>query len=153
MISTEPIAISCYPGPQQNAAECTSVDEQWTDPLFQATDPIGLSYPTDLTCPPVNVTAGEKPGNCTLGNNPVFAINATKPTDVQAGVKFAKANNVRLVIKDTGHDILGRSDGYGSLEIWIHHLRTGLSFQQSYQSSCSANKWTGSAISVGGGYT
>jgi len=101
----------------------------------------------------VNITAGEKPGSCTLGSNPVFAINATKPSDVQAGVKFAKANNVRLVIKDTGHDILGRSDGYGSLEVWIHHLRTGLSFQKSFQSSCKATKWTGSTISIGGGYT
>ena len=153
LISNVPIAISCYPGPQQNAAQCESVDEQWTNPLYQATNPIGLSFPTDLTCPPVNLTAGQTPGTCTLGSNPVYAVDATKPSDVQAAVLFAKATNVRLVIKDTGHDLLGRSDGYGSLEVWIHHLRTGLSFQQKYQSSCKATNWTGSAISVGGGYT
>jgi hypothetical protein len=45
---------------------------------------------------------------CDLGNTPVYSINATKSEHVAAGIKFAKQNNVRLVIKNTGHDIRGR---------------------------------------------
>ncbi|KAK3628153.1 hypothetical protein LTR56_018765 [Elasticomyces elasticus] len=66
---------------------------------------------------------------------------------------FAKRQNVRLVIKDTGHDLLGRSTGFGSIEIWLRNLRTGLRFESKYTSACQANPWTGAAISIGGGYT
>lgn len=72
---------------------------------------------------------------------------------VAAAVNFAREKNVRLVIKDTGHDILGRSDGYGSLEVWIKYLRTGVNFTNEFKSGCEATNWTGAAISVGGGYT
>ncbi len=59
------------------------------------------------------------------------------------------------MIKDTGHDILGRSTGYGSLEIWVRSLRTGLTFQSTYTSTCkkAPADWTGAAITIGGGYT
>ena len=80
-------------------------------------------------------------------------MNATSPAYISAAIIFATKYNIRLVIKDTGHDILGRSDGYGSLEIWIRHLRTGITFQKSYKSDCTKTKWTGSTFKIGGGYT
>ena len=92
-------------------------------------------------------------GQCTIGTNPRYAVNATSVADVQTAIAFARNNNVRLVIKDTGHDLLGRSDGYGSLEIWIRHLRTGVTFNQTMESTCSKTNWTGSTFTIGGGYT
>ena len=153
LIATTPIAVSCYPGSAQNAATCASVDAQWSSADFQANNPVGLSYPINTTCPPINVTAGETPGSCTIGTNPRYAVNATSPAYISAAIKFAKKYNVRLVIKDTGHDILGRSDGYGSLEIWIRHLRTGVTFKKTSPCTCSATAWKGSAFVIGGGYT
>lgn len=41
---------------------------------------------------------------CTLGNYASYSINVSGAADVQAGIKFAKENNVRLVIKNTGHE-------------------------------------------------
>ncbi|KAK5166447.1 uncharacterized protein LTR77_007990 [Saxophila tyrrhenica] len=153
LIKTEPEAISCYPGPKQDAERCEVVDASWTLQSFQSSSPVGLSYPINETCPPINVTAGETPGTCTLGTNPWYAVSASSTSDVATAIKFAKNHNVRLVIKDTGHDILGRSTGYGSLEIWVRSLRTGLTFQPKYKSSCKTSAWTGAAITVGGGYT
>lgn len=153
LIATLPLAISCYPGPYQNAAQCAIVDQGWTNASFQADSPVGLSYPIDVTCPPVNALAGQHAGTCTIGTSPRYAVNATSVQHVAAGVIFAKDHNVRLVIKDTGHDILGRSTGYGSLEIWIRHLRTGLTFLPKYEPTCGDINWTGSAFTVGGGYT
>lgn len=43
-----------------------------------------------------------------MGNSPVYTINATRAEDVAAGITFAKNNNVRLVIKNTGHDATRR---------------------------------------------
>ena len=81
-------------------------------------------------------------------------MNATTPDLVSKTIQFAKEKNIRLVVKNTGHDILGRSTGYGSLSVWIHHLRAGIEFHDSYDGgNCSASDWRGAAFTVGGGYT
>ena len=41
---------------------------------------------------------------CTLGNYVDYSINITCPEDVAAGLTFAQENNIRLVIKNTGHE-------------------------------------------------
>ncbi|KAK1148467.1 hypothetical protein N8T08_009472 [Aspergillus melleus] len=84
---------------------------------------------------------------------PVYTINATSADDIAAGIKFAKDNNLRLVIKNTGHDVVGRSQGYGSLSIWIKHVKDGIHFHKEYTSSTQCkSSWAGSALTVGGGY-
>ncbi|GME34364.1 Fad/Fmn-containing isoamyl alcohol oxidase [Neofusicoccum parvum] len=67
-------------------------------------------------------TAAEIP--CTLGNYVRFAINVSNPEDVVAGIQFANEKNIRLVIRNTGHEssYLGKSTGAGSLALWTHHL-------------------------------
>jgi hypothetical protein len=47
-----------------------------------------------------------------------------------------------------------RSTGYGSLQVWIRHLRQGITFQKTYQASdkCTKCSWTGSAFTIAGGY-
>lgn len=89
-------------------------------------------------------------GTCDLGNAPVFTINATHADHVAAGINFARLHNIRLVLRDTGHDFLGRSSGYGSLQIWIRHLRTGIVFHDNFVQPGSS--WNGSAVTIGGGY-
>ena len=157
LLSTKPIAASCYPGLEQDADQCEYVDESWSDAVFQASDPVGLSYPINITCAPVNASSGEQPGACTLGNQPLYAVNATNEADIVAAVQFAARTNIRVVIKETGHDILGRSEGGSSLLIWTRYLRNGLEFLESYQSPCGATcnstTWTGAAININGGYT
>ncbi|CUS10781.1 unnamed protein product [Tuber aestivum] len=60
---------------------------------------------------------------CQIGAYVRYAINVTEPADIIAGIEFAKKNNVRLVIRNTGHDFLGKSSGPGSLSLWTHHLK------------------------------
>lgn len=68
---------------------------------------MGYCYPTDEPCPPVNLRK-ETPGTCALGPAPVYTINATEPAELAAGMAFARKNNIRLVVRNTGHDILGK---------------------------------------------
>ena len=49
--------------------------------------------------------------------------------DIQATVAFAAANNLRLVVKNTGHDWFSRSTAGGSLLLWTH-LRKGASLRR-----------------------
>jgi hypothetical protein len=41
---------------------------------------------------------------CELGNYVTYSIDIAQAEDVVAGVQFSKAQNVRLVIKNTGHE-------------------------------------------------
>lgn len=41
---------------------------------------------------------------CELGNYVSYSIAVSGADDVISGIKFAKDNNVRLVIKNTGHE-------------------------------------------------
>ncbi|KAI4113588.1 MAG: hypothetical protein LQ338_008151, partial [Usnochroma carphineum] len=150
-------AAPCYPGPSQSDEACEYADSQWTNEEFQANTAIGLSYPTE-SCPILNISAGQQPTqNCTLGDQPVYTVNATNADDVAAGITFAIQHNIRLVIRDTGHDLLRRSTGYGSLQIWIRYIRQGITFQETFKSSeierCPNTAWRGSAFTIGGGYT
>ncbi|KAL3462187.1 FAD-binding domain-containing protein [Aspergillus heterothallicus] len=150
LIANHPIAQPCYQGDEYDAALCDDITANWPNEWFREASPIGYSYPLVETCAPMNSSF---PPVCDLGTAPVYTINATSEDDVVAGIRFAKENNVRLVIKNTGHDIVGRSQGYGSLSIWIKHIKDGICFQEHYVSSVSCqSNWTGSALAVGGGY-
>ncbi|EOO01028.1 putative isoamyl alcohol oxidase protein [Phaeoacremonium minimum UCRPA7] len=157
LIATKPIALPCYPGPDYDAAACGAVQVGLSQDSFVSENPIGLDYPINITCPPINVAANATnitADSCTLGTNPLFAVNVTEIDDIVAAVRFAQKNKVRLVIKSTGHDVLGRNDGYGSLEVWLRYFRKGITLQDKFKSStgCTASGWDGSAMKMAGAY-
>jgi hypothetical protein len=109
LIRDVPPAAPCYPGPYRNTQLCESVYAQWSNSTFQALQPVGYDYPVDDSCLPVDLAAaGQTSGTCVLGPSPVYTINATDPEDLAEGIAFAKENNIRLVVRNTGHDILGK---------------------------------------------
>ena len=52
-----------------------------------------------------------------------YVVVAESPNDIVAAVDFAREHGLRLVIKGTGHDYLGRSNAPHSLLIWTHKMR------------------------------
>lgn len=74
-----------------------------------------------------------------------FAVNATAPSDIQKTVDFVRQHNIRLVIRNTGHDYNGKSTGAGSLAIWTHFMKDQKIVD--YQSS----SYTGKAVKMGAG--
>jgi hypothetical protein len=49
-----------------------------------------------------------------------FSVLAETEDDFKSTVKFAHDHNLRLVVKNTGHDWYGRSTAAGSLLLWTH---------------------------------
>ena len=47
-----------------------------------------------------------------------YAVKARNAADVAAAVNFARDNNLRLVVKGTGHSYLGTSSAPDSLLVW-----------------------------------
>jgi len=52
-----------------------------------------------------------------------YAVAAESAADIAAAVNFARDKRVRLVVKGTGHDYLGRSNAADSLLVWTHRMR------------------------------
>ncbi|KAH6974604.1 putative FAD-dependent isoamyl alcohol oxidase [Ilyonectria sp. MPI-CAGE-AT-0026] len=99
-------------------------------------------YFQNLACSPF--TPVSRP--CELGDSAVYSVNVSGPADVQAGLKFAQQNNVRLVIKSTGIDYMGKSTGRGSLALWMYNLKT-VEILDKYSSPF----YSGSAVKLGSG--
>lgn len=100
---------------------------------------------TGLSCIPTNDPTS---GNCTQGTYPVYVVDARKTSDIQHAVNFARDHNVRLVIKNTGHDFAGKSAGFASLSIRTHHLKD-ITFVEHY--SDGSTPYSGPALKASAG--
>jgi FAD/FMN-containing dehydrogenase len=76
-------------------------------------------------------TANSTASACTNGGFPAYAVNVTNVAQVQLAVNFARSNNIRLVVKNTGHDFSGKSGGAGALSVWTHYLNN-IAYQAKY---------------------
>jgi len=99
------------------------------------------------SCLPPSLWGGDGANrNCTLGGYPSYAVNATNVAQVQVAVNFARTKGLRLVIKNTGHDYVGKGSGAGALSIWTHNLR-GYKFVPDLQ----IGDYSGPALKVAAG--
>lgn len=72
---------------------------------------------------------------------------------MQSSIAFAARHNLRLTVKSTGHDLMGRSTAPGSLNIWMHHVK-GITFFDAFTPegcSCDVQEWPVSAVTAGAG--
>ncbi|KAH8664719.1 hypothetical protein BX600DRAFT_381863 [Xylariales sp. PMI_506] len=128
-----------------DAAECANVTanfflEQWTtdQPAAEL-----WTYGTNETCRPTTDPADP----CTLGFYGVYVILAQTKEHIKAGVDFAREHELRLIIRNTGHDFLGRSTGWGALVINTHSFQD-IEFTTSY---AGPGNYTGGAVTIGAG--
>lgn len=120
-------------------------------PLTQprTSEPLGLIYPIfeGVTCIPPSLA--RKGATCSLGGMPSHVVEATNVAQVQLAVNFARNTNVRLVVKNTGHDFNSKSTGAGALSIWTHHFNDIKFLGQNYAHWASGYK--GPAFKIGSG--
>jgi len=135
---------ACYPGLYHNETQCDFLLGPVTQTRFYLDDPLTVltTWPEGDTC----LADPDPQGNCTHGGFPEYVVNATTVRDIQLAVNFARNRNLRLNIKNTGHDFVGRSTGYGSLSVWTHYLK-GIDLISGY----SIGEYQGTAVKIGGG--
>jgi FAD/FMN-containing dehydrogenase len=97
------------------------------------------------TCEPQDGLLGKE---CTLGGFPEYSLNITNVAQIQLAINFARSLNLRLVVRNTGHDFLGKNTGQGALSIWTHHLRD-IEVIDNYQSA--GGSYNGPAMKLGAG--
>ncbi|KAI0459092.1 FAD-binding domain-containing protein [Xylaria acuta] len=131
LIKVTPYGAACYKA-TYDADECKRLTEIKGDNDYRQSLPAGVMYTnleqiSEIGCPlPDPTEDGSAPAaidsECTLGNMPSYVVNATSTAQIAKAVKFAAEHNLRLRIKNSGHDYTGRSSGVGSLAIWTRHL-------------------------------
>jgi FAD/FMN-containing dehydrogenase len=98
-----------------------------------------------MTCP-IPVSGDSANGTCTQGGYSEYAVKIQNVAQIQLAVNFARSLNLRLVIRNTGHDYNGRSVGKGALSIWTHGLKE-IQYVEKYKSSA----YSGPVFKVGAG--
>ncbi|KAH7129381.1 hypothetical protein B0J13DRAFT_136940 [Dactylonectria estremocensis] len=142
LIATVPLGSPCH-DPNYDAALCEELQDEWSLPQlhFNSSSSVMQAYFANQSCDPF--LAESRP--CTLGNYVSYAIKASSSAQVAKAVKFATKYNIRLVVRNTGHDYLGRSTGAGALAIWTHHMKSTKVVQWS------DSVYNGPALKVGAG--
>src|ERR1700744_2808384 len=78
----------------------------------------------------------------------VYAVAAKTTQDVVAAVNFARANNLRLVVKGGGHSYLGTSNAADSLLIWTRHMNAVTLNDAFVGAGCAANTEPQQAVTI-----
>ncbi|KAK6213639.1 fad binding domain-containing protein [Colletotrichum tabaci] len=120
LVATVPLGSACH-GDGYNATECARLQDAWlySEVHMESSSSVMAPLFANASCDPF--TSRDVP--CALGNYVSYAVDASGPADVQAALRFADQHNVRLVVRNTGHDYNGRSTGAGALAVWTHHLK------------------------------
>ncbi|KAL7816041.1 hypothetical protein V8C44DRAFT_307463 [Trichoderma aethiopicum] len=138
----------CHPDqPTFNSSQCAAVAAEWKTYEFHVESPVSVMWDKfdNFTCLP------EEDAPCSTAGYPAYVVNASSAEHVKIGIDFARKHNVRLNVKNTGHDYLGRSNAPGSLSIWTHHLNTMTYNKGQYKLHGSGKILLGNSITVGGG--
>ena len=145
LIATVPLASPCHDDifAPFDAQLCTELQSTWFFPEthFDTSSSIMAPFFTNDSCNPFL----PRNASCTLGNFITYAVNASDATDFQKTVEFVQKNNIRLTIRNTGHDYNGKATGAGAVGIWTHNMKTMKIFD--YNSLA----YTGKAMKMGAG--
>ncbi|KIJ64540.1 hypothetical protein HYDPIDRAFT_111875 [Hydnomerulius pinastri MD-312] len=126
-----PLASVCYSDDATyNASACMMANASQYDALYRGANVNTLQYPnfeelitsngTVEGCPfPVSST-----DVCYQGRVPSYAVNVSTVQDIQSTLQFATKYNLHLVVKNTGHELMGRAFGVGSLELHTYFLNS-----------------------------
>ncbi|KAI1662066.1 hypothetical protein F4813DRAFT_343340 [Daldinia decipiens] len=146
LIATTPIAASCHQSNLANydAQACQALRDVWWFPETHLATPSSPMAPffANASCDPFTTPTDQ----CVIGAYVQYAVKAADVADYQATLAFAAAKNIRLVIRNTGHDYFGKSTGAGGLALWTHFLKD-TELIDNYESTA----YTGKALRLGAG--
>ncbi|OTA91975.1 hypothetical protein M434DRAFT_388087 [Hypoxylon sp. CO27-5] len=124
LIKTVPYASPCYDSfGDHNASKCDFITNNWITASIYQYDPTSINAVLfqGSTCMPPTFVPGKS--GCTVGGYPAYAVAASNVAQIQLAINFARNLNLRVVIKNTGHDFSAKSVGMGALSIWTHNLK------------------------------
>ncbi|TFK40206.1 FAD binding domain protein [Crucibulum laeve] len=120
LIRTIPIGSPCH-NPMFDVERCALVRSQWHTAKFheQSSSSVMAALFANKSCDPFT----DVDDQCVVGTYVQYAVNVSKPVHVIRTIQFVKEHNIRFVVRNTGHDYMGKSTGAGALAVWMHHIQ------------------------------
>ncbi|KAK2606442.1 FAD-linked oxidoreductase sor8 [Conoideocrella luteorostrata] len=142
LVATVPLGSVCH-GANYDATKCGAIQAAWHVPETHTDTSSSLLAPyfANQSCSPFL----PKDTPCYIGTYVQYAVDVSDVSHIQKALAFAQQKNIRFVVRNTGHDYMGKSTGAGALAVWTHHLK---SFQV-LDYSCAS--YTGKAVKMGAG--
>ncbi|TPX57014.1 hypothetical protein PhCBS80983_g04121 [Powellomyces hirtus] len=151
LIQARPPGSPCH-DPNYDAAQCDVVKAQWSNPYWRSAQPGGMIDASfegvggEQTC---GIYAN-RTTPCGQGSVPVYIVNATRASDIARTIRFAAHRNLRVAVKNTGHDFDGKSMVRGSLGIWVHSMKS-IRFHDAFMPTGGCQVAPKTAVTVGAG--
>ncbi|PYI00769.1 FAD-binding domain-containing protein [Aspergillus sclerotiicarbonarius CBS 121057] len=136
LVRVRPIGHVCHE-PFYNRTSCNERVRLQTDSNWRAAQPGALQSFNWENWPQrhESCTIEAKPNStCEQGRIPWYSAVVHSVDEIQEAVRFAKKRNIRLVIKNTGHDSSGRSGAPYSLQILTNRLNN-ITFHNNFVAS------------------
>lgn len=104
LIKTVLLGAVCH-DPTYNKAECEKIREVWGNVDTHLSSPASVmssqfAFMANNSCDPF----APKEVPCKFGAYTRYAINATQDAHIVAGLGFARDRNIRITVKNTGHE-------------------------------------------------
>ncbi|GJE99668.1 FAD-binding domain-containing protein [Phanerochaete sordida] len=159
LLAPQQLAKPCYDSPTSD--ECQTVQQSWTDGWWRSnsshsaggtenTNFAAYSAPDGhIEACFLNTTLGYP---CLQGSIPTVGVDVRSVEDIQLAINFAVTHNLRVVVKNTGHDYFGRSTARGGFLIWTHHLKN-ITYHDTFKPSGAPSNGTvySDAMTLGSG--
>ncbi|KAH8655369.1 FAD binding domain-containing protein [Xylariales sp. PMI_506] len=131
LYETIPIAAPCYKNsPYYDETACQLVQSYYGDSIPRG-EHFGQTYWLNWeTCRNSGCALLESDptttlyGSCSIARLASYYVDVQNTSHISAALQFAKTHNIRISIKNTGHDYYGRSSVPDTLAIWTHNLDT-----------------------------
>ena len=168
LIQLRPIASVCH-DPTFDQQACNNVKNMTNNDVWRSNQP-GISPSHMIQHPLTRAGAlqnrvwesGSRPEEscfldspraqpCYQGRIPLYSVVAESTIHVQRAVRFARMHNLRLIIRNTGHDTSGRSSGADALQLYTQKL-DDIVYTPDFRATGS-NDSLGPAVTFGAGVT
>jgi hypothetical protein len=110
LIAFEHPGSTCYAA-NFSYSDCMTYGIQSQSTNFTRNDPFLINYAfwAGDPCPlPQSYYFRVDQATCNQGKYPDYTVAARNAQDISTALKFAGKHNIRVVVKNTGHDFLGR---------------------------------------------
>jgi hypothetical protein len=104
-----------------NSPECAVVTDNWSNASWRSLQPGAMQDPNWEEDAEGHNCFEPWAGSCHQGDVPPYGVVVTSPAHVAAAIAFAAVHNIRLVVKSSGHEQMGRSTAPGALLVWMRH--------------------------------
>lgn len=120
-----PVAAACHE-PDSDQPACDKVAASWTDSVWRAAEPGAVQWVNWEAWPERNQSCyvhSSVDVPCRQGRVSLYSALVASASHIQHTVNFAKKHNIRFVIKNSGHDFLGRSTAPESLQVLTNRMK------------------------------